>query len=223
MENRNYIVYRHIAPSGKMYVGITGVGVKHRWQNGRGYKNNRHFNFAIRKYGWENIKHEILLDGLSEQEAKFAEEVFISYWNLTDSKYGYNVLSGGETYAGSNNPFFGKTHTNESKKKMSISSSGINHPNYGKHLSMETRNKISNSTKGRVHSLETRNKLSASHIGNHSRPFRAVVAMCIKDKRVYTFDSIKNASIITGVTKSNICLCCQGHRQSAGGYVWKYK
>jgi hypothetical protein len=36
--NRTWIVYEHISPSGKIYVGITSQRVKVRWQNGNGNK-----------------------------------------------------------------------------------------------------------------------------------------------------------------------------------------
>lgn len=53
-----------------MYVGITSKeDVKRRWLRGTGYKCNIHFTNAINKYGWDNIEHEILLDGLTKEEA----------------------------------------------------------------------------------------------------------------------------------------------------------
>ena len=67
MESNNYMVYRHTAPNGKMYVGITSQGSIRRWRNGNGYSHNKHFDSAIRKYGWNNFKHEILLDNLTSE------------------------------------------------------------------------------------------------------------------------------------------------------------
>lgn len=52
--------------------------------------------------------------------------------------------------AGQNNPFYGKTHTEESKKKMSLNHkdvSGKNNPMYGKHHSDEAKEKISQARK----------------------------------------------------------------------------
>ena len=40
----NYIVYKHTAPNGKVYIGITGFDPEYRWlNNGRGYKNQTTF------------------------------------------------------------------------------------------------------------------------------------------------------------------------------------
>lgn len=65
MEDRIYKVYMHTLPNGKKYVGITKRNVNERWKNGNGYKNNCRFYNAIRKYGWDNITHEILFDNLT--------------------------------------------------------------------------------------------------------------------------------------------------------------
>ena len=34
-----WTVYRHIAPSGKVYIGITCQKPEYRWNNGNGYMN----------------------------------------------------------------------------------------------------------------------------------------------------------------------------------------
>ena len=46
-----YSVYKHTAPNGKVYIGITSADVKDRWKNGYGYYRNEHFFKAITKYG----------------------------------------------------------------------------------------------------------------------------------------------------------------------------
>ena len=70
MKDYKYTLYRHVAPNGKMYVGITSKKPEYRWENGNGYEANQHFTRAIKKYGWDNFKHEILLTNLSEEDAK---------------------------------------------------------------------------------------------------------------------------------------------------------
>lgn len=66
----NYNAYKHTAPNGKVYIGITGVAPKRRWANGNGYRNQTLFYRAIKKYGWENINSEILFEGLNKEEAE---------------------------------------------------------------------------------------------------------------------------------------------------------
>lgn len=87
-------MYKHTSPSGKVYIGITKRNLKERWENGKGYKGQVFYN-AIEKYGWKNIKHEILHSNLSEEEAKNMEKMYIDLYNSTDSRYGYNVHDGG--------------------------------------------------------------------------------------------------------------------------------
>lgn len=98
-----------------------------------------------------------------------------------------------ESRSGEKNPFFGKTHSSETRRKMSIarrkrvisvatrekmsrSLSGKNNPMYGKSLSLESRKKLSDSLKGkycgknhpmygRHHSEESKLKMSESHMG----------------------------------------------------------
>ena len=68
-----WTVYIHKSPSGKVYVGITSKNPIDRWCNGKGYSNNPHFTYAIKKYGWENITHEILYENINEISAKLIE------------------------------------------------------------------------------------------------------------------------------------------------------
>lgn len=97
--NRTYTVYKHTAPSGKVYIGITSQKPKERWQGGKNYK-NKYFQSAIKKYGWENIKHEILYSGLTKEEAEQKERELIAFYKSTDRQFGYNILSGGNVSNG---------------------------------------------------------------------------------------------------------------------------
>lgn len=161
MENnkeRNYVVYKHTTPSGKCYVGITGQNPpEKRWRNGYGYKSNEYFVRAIKKYSWDNIKHEIIISGLTKEEAEQKEIELIAYYKSDNRNYGYNIEHGGNAV--------GKM-AEETRQKIIQNMpdlSGENHPLYGKHLSEETKRKISESHKGKTASEETRRKLSEIH------------------------------------------------------------
>lgn len=67
---------------------------------------------------------------------------------------------------GSNHYFYGKKHTEETKKKISKTNSGKNHPFYGKHHSEESKRKMSlmklvenNGMYDKTHSEETKRKM----------------------------------------------------------------
>lgn len=94
--NKLYCVYKHVSPSGKQYVGITCKRPEDRWDNGRGYIQNKHFWSAIQKYGWQNFKHEILATGLTMEDAVEMETRLIKEFDLTNPENGYNISSGGE-------------------------------------------------------------------------------------------------------------------------------
>ena len=87
IENK-YFVYKHTSPSGKVYIGITRQKrVYRRWSNGYGYKKGTLIRNAINKYGWENIKHEILLTDQPEKAAKYAEKYLIRWYKMHKTSY----------------------------------------------------------------------------------------------------------------------------------------
>lgn len=95
---KDYFVYVHTTPSKKHYVGITCQPPVKRWGHGKNYKNNEHFYNAIQKYGWDNISHEVVAEGLSKEDASLLEMALIEKYNSHDPRFGYNLTTGGEHY-----------------------------------------------------------------------------------------------------------------------------
>lgn len=95
MANKKWCVYKHTAPNGKVYIGITSQSPNRRWREGDGYKNNIYFYRAIQKYGWNNIRHEIIEKFLTEEQANLREIYYINQLNSNNPKYGYNIRNGG--------------------------------------------------------------------------------------------------------------------------------
>jgi hypothetical protein len=81
-----------------VYIGITHQNPLTRWAGGFGYETQVYFWRAIVKYGWINIKHEILYDNLSEEEAKQIEIRLIKEYNSQDINCGYNIMPGGDVH-----------------------------------------------------------------------------------------------------------------------------
>nr|DAZ35297.1 MAG TPA: intron associated endonuclease [Caudoviricetes sp.] len=127
MEERNFVVYKHTSPSGKVYIGITCQDIQARWKNGYGYTNNKHFYNAINKYGWDNIEHEILFNNLTEEEAKLMEQMYIALYDSNNPNNGYNRTLGGD---GAKGIYF----TAETRKKMSISAKNRTYKPSPEHL-----------------------------------------------------------------------------------------
>jgi len=70
-----------------------------------------------------------------------------------------------ENRSGKNHPLYGKSHSEEAKRKMSESTAGENHPLYGESLPEETKEKISKANRGKKFSEEHKKKLSEAMTG----------------------------------------------------------
>ena len=230
-----YKVYKHTVPNGKIYIGITSLEVNNRWRNGKGYKNSLLFYRAINKYGWENIKHEILYKDLTKEEAEQKEIILIKEYKSNDKNYGYNIEHGGQTGA------IGIKRSKETLIKMRKA-------NLGKTVSQETKNKISNTLKGRIFTDEHRRKKSLAQTGekNHmygkkipketrekmsrSQPkgaehklSRKVVQISLEtNEPIKTWDSMGDIRRELGIKHCTISDCCRGKQKTSGGYKWRY-
>ena len=240
-----YYIYKHTTPSGKVYIGLTGNDPKQRWDCGHGYKNNPHFWNAIKLYGWNNIKHEILYSNLTREKAGELEKELIVEYDSQNPEKGYNLREGG-TFG------FSFNHTDESKCKISESSlrrwsdelehelmskrmSGENNPFYGKTHSNEVRVKLSALGKNRF--TDEKRREVGERLGNYwkgkSRSRKSVeksarakwkpINQYTKDGQfVKTWDSAKEACETLHIHKSTVSQCCKGTKPSAGGYIWRY-
>jgi group I intron endonuclease len=159
--------------NGSLYVG-KGRDVSNRWSKhksiARGgkekYPNHfRYFHAAIAKYGIDNFRLSILNSYNIEQDALNSEKSYIAQFRA-DGYILYNLTDGGEGTSGIR-------VSNETKQKRSLAMKGklIGHknPRYGKTHSDESKHKMSLAHKGHVVSKETRHKLSLLKIGsNHT-------------------------------------------------------
>lgn len=96
--NKTYCVYKHTNKfNGKVYIGITSQLPEKRWKNGYGYEGNEYFFRAIQKYGWnDGFDHEIIVSGLTKENACVIEIELIKTYDSTNSDKGYNFSSGGD-------------------------------------------------------------------------------------------------------------------------------
>lgn len=91
MDNKEWCVYQHICPNGKVYVGITSQKPKTRWAGGFGYRDNRDFFTLIVKYGWDNIIHQVVHSGLDEDEARQLEKSMIQSLGSTSCNIVFKI------------------------------------------------------------------------------------------------------------------------------------
>lgn len=207
----NFCVYKHTTPSQKIYIGITSQKPKDRWDSGHGYRGQKHFYNAIKKYGWKNIKHEILFTGLDEEEAYSREIELISFYKSNNPKYGYNKSSGEEKSG------YGTKLTEEQRKKISERLTG-------RKMKKETKEKISNANKGKNNGMygKTHNDKIKKYISECSS--KKVICYDKNNNYIKTYNSIKEATLelTNKINQSSISAVCKGKRATAYGYIWKY-
>jgi group I intron endonuclease len=217
MPTRNYSVYKHTSPSGKVYIGITGQKPEDRWRNGNGYKGCYRFDNAIRKYGWDNIKHEIIYSGLSKKQSEQKEMELIGKYNSTNDKYGYNIENGGNVTG---------SHSKQTKLKISKA-------NKGKRRTLEFREAIRKRMDGnsiwlgKTHSSRDIEKMRGkrpSILGAKNKKSRAVEQYDKLGNLVRTFESANLAEQLftQGKRPCNVSACCRGKLKTAYGYIWRY-
>lgn len=240
----NYCVYKHTSPSGKVYIGITKQTPNCRWKNGFGYESSPHFWNAIQKYGWENFSHEVLIEGISKEDACAEERRLIADLNALDPTFGYNQKTGGELgsfmneeakaklsdslklfYA--NNPqarkeisrrVTGFRHTDEAKAKMSGAKKGrtfTQTPEWRKHIGEANKAKMQEDPQYYERAL-------ARCRENGAMAAKPVVQLDNNENEIARFPNAHEAERKTGIRNGNIGRCCKGYAKSAGGYKWRY-
>ena len=139
-----YSLYIHKFPNGKVYIGITNRKVERRWgREGYNYKNSKRIYNAILKYGWNNIEHIVLYEGLTKEEAQLKEIELIKQYNSTNKEFGYN------TYLGGNLGGLGYKHTEEERQKIKDALK-TTYPNRNKKLTDEQKEKLSKAHLGQI-------------------------------------------------------------------------
>lgn len=202
MKEKSYFVYKHTSPSGKTYVGITCQKPHRRWNNGRGYLKNKYFYSAICKYGWDNIRHEILFSNLSKDEAEQKEIEMIQFYKSNKNEFGYNIESGGTS---------AERISEETRLKLSKAKKGKPSNRKGVKLNEEIRKKLSKAHKGIRMSVDSRRKIGEA-LGKK--------VICLETG--CSFVSAREAERQMNIHSTHIREVCNGKRNTAGGYHWKF-
>ena len=205
-----YSVYIHTFPNSKKYIGVTSWKPELRWgANGCNYKNPYMIN-AIKKYGWDNISHEIVAENLTAEQASQMEIELIQKYNSADKRYGYNISLGGieskicseQTKEKLRQANLGKVMSEESKKKISDFQRGQKRTNKTRlNMSMAQKKSFANGNNA-MHSPEARAKATQKLKG------RKVSERAIKKASEAKYHPVKNMQ--TGVVYPSIKAACEG-------------
>ena len=198
---KEYTIYEHISPNGKIYIGITSNPVNVRWgieginylhkENGK-YKHPLFAN-AILKYGWNNFQHNIIATKLGEGTAKNMEKDLIAFNKAKGISY--NLADGGDGH-------LGYKMSEERKLQQSIERTG-------KILEGEWRQHVIDALQRNRQSIAKKHR-------------KKVVQFDLEGNLISTFESVKHAQEETGVDASFIVGCCRGKYRTAKNYIWLY-
>lgn len=228
----SYIVYKHTFPNSKIYIGITSQKPSERWRNGCGYQHNNFIKSAIQKYGWDNIKHEILFTGLTKEQAEQKEIELIARYKSNQRDYGYNLSSGGECGAtGISRDYIwnkGKSGVYASEVRKRISD-GLKRY-YKLHKNTSNTKFIKGQTawnKGKKTPENVKIKLSEAHKkikGEKAPRSKPVLQFTLENELIGRFVSATAAAEAMGLKwRNSILNVCKGKSKSAAGYIWKFE
>lgn len=225
-----YFVYEHVNKvNGKRYIGITSrEKVFYRWgREGNSYQ-SQIFGRAIKKYGWDNFEHNILAEGLSQQDAFEMERNLIKKFETTNPKYGYNISIGGDsTTAGLYNmcgcvPVYQYSLEGEFIKAWPSSAEVEREIKIPCYLVTFAANGVSKTAYGYQWSKEFKEHLSPiKRTLANDKPDKIYCYSVSNGKLYKTFDSVTEAKDEIGLkTSSRITSCISGNDFSAYGYRW---
>jgi group I intron endonuclease len=179
METHFYVYMTTNLINGKSYIGKRAGRLDDNYMG-----SGTHLNSAIQKYGKDNFKKAILEVCDSDDHSYEREAYWVEFYDAVKSPNFYNLCGGGVgTGSGENHPCYGKplsdehrrkisenhagywkgkTHSDETKRKMSEVKASHKNPFYGQTHTNEWKRKMSEAKKGKTHSDETKRKMSES-------------------------------------------------------------
>lgn len=218
--------------NGKIYIGKRIFDYDKFMRNNHYYGSGRLLKIAIKKYGIENFKREVIEEVnneiLGEREIHWIKE-----YNSNNLEIGYNLSIGGNSKFGRKS----KEFSEETKRKISESVSKYltdnGHPMKDKNHSEETKEKIRNTLKGRKLSDEHKRKAAEGHRGlkynKQIKLEKIKIDQSIKIKQlslngdfIKEWSSMMEASKELNIDRSGISRACSGAYKQCGGYRWCY-
>lgn len=173
----------------KVYIGQSNKE-NERWRQHKYFARQdepiQYVHRAMKKYGIENFSYEVIAMCRTQEDADETEKTLIIQYDSQNKENGYNISRGGDLIWNrglpkEQQPMYGKHHSEESRKKISKSSTGKEMPPHtdeykenmsrimtGRILTDEWKKKIGQAHIGMKHSEESKKKMSLSQKGNQA-------------------------------------------------------
>lgn len=110
------------------------------------------------------------------------------------------------------NPFYGKRHSEESKKKMSKAKLGVKNPHFNKGPML-----------GKNFTEEHKSKIGSANSGKNNKKSKPIIQYDLDMNIVAEWDSAGIAARVLNLSVGNIWMCCNNKAKTSYGFVWKYK
>lgn len=229
MATKTWRVYMYTFPNGKKYIGVTCRTLHQRQgKNFRNYKGCRSLWEAIKEFGPDSIKEEILVEGeFTLEEASALEQKYISEYESDNPEKGYNTCHGGEGLE--------KNISDERREHLSAQMKNLSTSNIGKKHSEETRHKQSLAKLGKKRgpvSEETRAKISRAnsrenmteetHLRRQRSKQKKVIAVNKTTGERMEFRSGSDVATFFGVKSSTVSRWIKGKRKPSVDYVFSF-
>ena len=154
--------------NGKIYIG------KHEGRENDNYLGSGElFSRAVKKYGKENFKRDILRYCFTKHELRIWEYVFIKKYHSQDLNIGYNIADGDVNTTEFNPAKLPQVREKIRKATKLRMSKPENNPMFGKKNphTEEWKKNHSCVMKGRRHTDETKRKISVAQLGNKNHMY----------------------------------------------------
>lgn len=155
-------------PTGQIYYGSRtkqGCQPTDLWTSY--YTSSKVVRQLIDEHGKDAFEVEIRKTFSTKEQALLWEHRVLRRVDAARNPLYLNKNNGDRKFYGGGVPK-GFRHSEDARRRMSINSSGEKNPNWGKTFSEETRRKISESHKGKKHSIESLYKMSLAQKGQNN-------------------------------------------------------
>lgn len=211
---KKYLIYKHLFPNNKVYIGQTYQKPNYRWKKGESYAKTtieKISNSLMGHWGWN--------------KGRVCTKETVEKMSLA--------------IRGEKNPFYGKHHNKETINKIRLKNSKpvlqltltgeiVKEFPSLKELGFDKINKKKILRKSGEYFYMYKSDYCIYNVEEliqkyNSIIYSSVIQYSLDEDFIREYSSLREASAITGINRSSITKCCQGKGHTAGNYKWRYK